>query len=83
MAGVAVCGVCRRLLVPHINDADAFIKASVVNVDDMPPAKREDGVHPFALQSLGDKVSAGNDLFREAFLGEGVCCCFGDRMHFH
>ena len=34
-----VGGVRRGLLVPHVNDFDAFVEAAVVNVNNVPPAE--------------------------------------------
>ena len=77
---ITVGRVCRDLLVAHIDDADPFVDAAVVDVDDVPAAQRENRVDAFALQRLGDKVAAGDDggvagLALEGVLGGGRRCC--------
>ena len=62
LPGVAVGGVGRHLFVPDVEDPDAFVQASVVDVDDVPAAQREDHVHAFVLERLGDQASAGDGL---------------------
>ncbi len=59
LAGIAVGGVGRDLLMPDIDDADAFIDAAVVDVDDMAAAQGEDRVDALGLQRLGDQMAAG------------------------
>ena len=68
LARIAVGGVRRRLLVAHVDDADALIEAAVVDVDDMAAAKREDGVHALGLQRLGDEMPARDDARVTALL---------------
>ena len=60
LARVAVGRVRRDLLVAHVDDADALIDAAVVDVDDVAAAQREDRVHAFVLERLGDQVAAGD-----------------------
>jgi hypothetical protein len=55
---IAIRRVRRDLLMTHIDDADTFVDAAVVDVDNVPAAQRENGVDAFALQHLGDKVAA-------------------------
>ncbi len=72
LARVAVGGVRRRLLVTHVDDADALVDAAVINVDDVAAAQREDGVHALGLERLGDEMAAGNDVDVAALLLERV-----------
>ena len=53
-------GMRRHLLVTHVDDAYAFIDATVVDVDDVAAAEREDRVHSLVLQRLGDEVATGD-----------------------
>ena len=46
-ARVAVGRVRRNLLVPRVDDTDAFVDAAVINVDDVATAQREDRVDAF------------------------------------
>ncbi len=73
---VAIRRMRRDLLVPHVDDANAFIDATVIDVDDVPAAKREDGVHTFVLQRLCDQMAAGNHARIAALPLQGV---FGRR----
>jgi hypothetical protein len=52
--------VSGHLLVAHINDLDAFVEATVVDVDDMAAAKRPDDFDAFVLERLGDQMAAGD-----------------------
>jgi hypothetical protein len=67
------------LLVTHVDDANTFIEATIVNIDDMPAAQREDGIDTFGLEGLGNEVAAGNDVGITALLLERVVgsCSFG------
>ena len=69
LAGVAVRRVGRDLLVAHVHDADAFVDAAVVDVDDVAAAQGEDGVHPLALEGAGDEMSAGYDAAASVLAG--------------
>ena len=62
LARVAVRGVGRDLFMADVDDADPFVDAPVVDVDDVAAAEGEDGVHPFAPESAGDEVPAGHDV---------------------
>src|SRR6202021_1516109 len=44
---VAVSRMRSHLLVPHVDDANAFIDATIIDVDDVTAAKRKDGVYTF------------------------------------
>src|SRR5581483_6447146 len=57
-APVALGGMAGDLLVPGVDDADAFVEAAVVDVLDVPAAQREDRVDPLALEHPGDEVAA-------------------------
>ena len=74
LAGVAVGGVRGDLLVAHVDDADAFVQAAIVDVDDMAAAQREDGVDAFVPQGLGDQVAARDDRARPALLRQRIGC---------
>src|SRR5882724_11100919 len=52
---VTVRGVSSDLLVAHVDDADAFIDAAIVDVDDVSAAQGEDRIDAFVLQRLGDQ----------------------------
>ena len=72
LAGVAVRGMGRDLLVADVDDADALVDAPVVDVDDVPAAEGEDGVHPLAPEGAGDEVAARYDVAAPVLGGEGV-----------
>ncbi len=76
LARVAVRRMRGHLLVTHIDDANAFIDATIVDVDDVTAAQSEDGVHTFVLQRLGDQVAAGNHARIAALPLQGI---FGRR----
>ena len=61
LTGVAVRGMRRDLLVAHVDDADALIDATVVDVDDVAAAESEDGIDALVLQGPGDQMAAGDD----------------------
>ena len=52
----------RDLLVAHVDDLDAFVKAAVVDVDDMAAAQGEDGLDALVFERLGNQVAARNFL---------------------
>ena len=64
-APVAVGGMGGHLLVAHVDDLDALVQASVVDVDDMAAAEGEDGFDALVLERLGDQVAARD--FRARF----------------
>ena len=72
LAGIAVGGMRRGLLVAHVDDADAGIEAAVVDVDDMPAAEGEDRVHPLVAERAGDQMAAGDDALVAALLRQRV-----------
>ena len=72
LAGIAVRGVGGSLFVPHIDDADALIQATVVDVDDVPAAEGEYGIHPFVFQGSCHQMATGYDILRPAFLNQGI-----------
>ena len=77
LAGLACIAVGRMrgdLLVVHVDDADAFVDAAVVDVDDVPATQREDRVDPLVLQGLRDEMSAGDDAGVPALLFQRVLC---------
>ena len=47
-----------RLFVPHVDDADAFVDAAVVERHDVTARKSKDNLDPGILQCLGRKLSA-------------------------
>jgi hypothetical protein len=58
----------RDLFVPHVDDADVFVDAAVVDIDDVTTAEREDGVDTLVLERLGDQAAAGNTSASRLFL---------------
>ena len=74
LAGVAVGGVGGGLLVADVDDADAFVDAAVVDVDDVAAAQGEDRVDALGLEGLGDQMAAGYHGAVTAFLRQ---CVFG------
>jgi len=50
LSRVTVRGVSCDLFVAHVDDADPFIDAAIVNVDDVPAAQGEDRVDAFVLE---------------------------------
>ncbi len=46
---IAVRRMRRHLFMTHVDDADVLVEATVVNIDDVPAAEREDRVHAFVL----------------------------------
>src|SRR5882757_1389483 len=59
LTGIAVGRVRGHLLMPHIDDANTFIDAAVIDIDDVAAAQREDGVDAFVFEGFGDQVAAG------------------------
>ena len=72
LARVAIRRVRRDLLMAHIDDLDALVDASVVDVDDVAAAQREDGIDALALQGAGDEVTTGDDIGFAALARKGV-----------
>ena len=54
----AVGRVRRRLLVAHVDDADALVEAAVVDRHDVPAAEREDVRHALLLERARDDPSS-------------------------
>src|ERR1700689_4356964 len=73
---IAVRRMRSDLLVAHVDDANAFIDATIVDVDDVTAAKSEDGVHTLVLQGLCDQMAAGNHARVAALALQGI---FGRR----
>ena len=61
LAGIAIRGMRRGLLMTHVDDTYAFIKTAIVDIDNMTATKRKYGIDAFGLERLGDQVTAGND----------------------
>jgi hypothetical protein len=59
-ARVPVGGVPCRLLVPHVDDADAVVETAVVNRLDVPAAEREEVRDPVPRERLGNEPTAMN-----------------------
>src|SRR4029077_16496220 len=74
LAGVTIRRVRRYLLVAHIDDADALIDATVIDVDDVATAEREDGIDALVLQRPGDQMTAGDDLGVAGLAPERIFC---------
>jgi hypothetical protein len=72
LPGVAVRGVRRDLLVPHVDDADALVDAAVVDVDDMAAAEREDRIHALVLESFRHEVTTRDHACVPALALQGV-----------
>jgi hypothetical protein len=45
------------LLMPDINNANAFVKAPIINIDDMPATQGKNGLDPFGFQGPCDEMS--------------------------
>ena len=56
-ARVSVRSVGRHLLVADVDDLDALVDATVVDVDDVAAAESEDRVDALCLQGLGHQVA--------------------------
>ena len=77
LAGIAVGRMRGGLLMAHIDDADACVEATIVDVDNVTAAQREDGVDTLVLQRLGDEMAAGDDvgvgaLARQCIVGRDI-----------
>ena len=76
LPGIAVGRMRGDLLMTHIHDADALVQTAVIDIDDMPAAEREYGVHPLVFQRLGDQMAAGDDLaalvLADQSIGSGI-----------
>ena len=72
LARIAIGRVRGHLLVPHVDDADAFIDAAVVDVDDVAAAEREDRVDAFVLERLRHQMAARHDARVTALLLQRV-----------
>jgi hypothetical protein len=55
-ACIAVSGVSCDLFVTNVDDVDALVHTSVVDVDDVAAAQREDHVDALGLEGFGDQV---------------------------
>ena len=58
LACIAVGGMRGNLLMADVDDANPFIDAAIVDVDDVAAAKREYRVDALVLQRLGDQMAA-------------------------
>jgi len=74
LARIAVGGMCRHLLVPHVDDADAFIHTAVIDIDDVAAAQREDRIDALVFERLCHQVSAGDHTRIAAFALQRVFC---------
>ena len=72
LSRIAVRGVGRHLLVAHVHHLDALVDATVVDVDDVAAAQREDGVDALVAERLRHEVPAGHHILGAALLREGV-----------
>ena len=77
LARVTVCCVRRDLLVAHVDDANPFVHTTIVDVDDVAAAQREDRIDPFVFQRLRDQMAARDDacvacLLLERVFGRGA-----------
>ncbi len=64
------------LLVAHVDDANPFVDTTVVDIDDVAAAQREDRVDPFVFQRLGNQMATRDDTGIAGLLLERV---FGRR----
>ena len=62
----------RHLFVANVDDADAFVDAAVIDVDDMAAAQSEDRVHALVLQRPRNQVAAGDDIGIAALARQSV-----------
>ena len=81
-SGVPVSGVSCDLFVANVDDVDALVDATVVDVDDVAATQREDHVDALRLEGFGDQVPPRDGRgvllgFRHARLdvGLGHCLC--------
>jgi len=58
--GPGVRRMSRRLLVSHVDDANVFIQAAVVDVHDMAAAEGKYGFDPFLLEGFRHQLSTGH-----------------------
>ena len=72
LARIAVGGMRGGLFVAHVDDADPLVEAAIVDVDDMPAAEGEDGVHPLVPERSRHQMAAGNDALVAALPGQRV-----------
>src|SRR5207249_219148 len=68
-----VGGVGGGLLVANVDDADAGVRAPLVNVDDVPAAEGEDRLNPLGLEGASDQVASGDGLRCGGGFAPGGC----------
>src|SRR5688500_16133317 len=56
----------------HVDDLDAFIDATVIDIDDMTAAERPDHLDAFVFERLSDKMPAGDDRSGRFLFGFGI-----------
>ena len=61
-----------NLLMTHINDANTFINAAVINVDNMPTTKGKDGIHTLGFQRLSNQAPSGDEICRLTLSCQGI-----------
>jgi hypothetical protein len=81
LSRVAVGGVSGHLFMAHVDDADAFIHATIVDIDDVAAAQSENRVDAFILQCLGDQVASGDHAGVATLALQGIVCGGFDRDH--
>src|ERR1700730_6085438 len=62
LARIPVGSMRGGLLMPDIDDPDAFIKAAVIDVDDVAAAQREDRVHTLVSECFCHQAGARQDV---------------------
>jgi hypothetical protein len=72
LSRIAIGRVRGHLLVPDVDDADPFIDAAIIDVDDVAAAQGENRVDPLVLERLGDQVAAGDHAGVPALALQGV-----------
>ena len=82
LARVAVRGVGGDLFMAHVDDADVVVDATVVGVDDVSAAEREDRVHACVREGRSHQVPAGYDAGIPALPRQGVLGCRGSYSFF-
>src|SRR5271154_2013472 len=67
LPGIAIGRMRGNLLVPHVNDPNAFVDAAVIDVYDVPAAQRKDRVDALILERFGHQMTAGDHARIGAF----------------
>src|SRR5207245_8754715 len=68
-----ISSVRRRLLVPHVNDADALVETAVVDVNNVSSAEGENGLDTFGLQGFRHQMATTNLGHNAAPVARSLC----------